>query len=208
VPADVSFLSSAYFIYAGAGVTQLEPLSAASVTLTFPYNPADIQADPGRTAGNLAVAYFNGTQWIILAASVNTTNSTVTTVTNHLSWWAVVLRGNATATPTLTGTPTYPSSLGPQGLFLGANILHSLSGETLNIQYGAAGAGTAIINIYNANGSIIRHLINQTVTQGPQNFYWDGKDDNGSPASTGLYLVMARQPGGAVVIKKVVVLKQ
>ncbi|HTC22628.1 MAG TPA: FlgD immunoglobulin-like domain containing protein [bacterium] len=141
-------------------------------------------------------------------SSNSTSPYTVTIPTTHLSWWAVVTRGNATSTPTLTGTPTYPPTLASQGLFLGENVFHSLSGENLTIQYGVATAGNVVINIYNANGAIIRHLINQGVTQGPQNFYWDGKDDNGSPASTGLYLVMARQPGGATTIKKVVVLKQ
>ncbi len=133
---------------------------------------------------------------------------TVTVPTTHLSWWAVVLRGNATATPTNTGTPTYPPSLSSQGLFLGANILHSLNGENLNIQYGAGTDGPVVINIHNVNGSIIRHLISQSVATGPHNFYWDGKDDNGSPAATGLYLVMVRPASGPVIIKKVVVLKQ
>jgi flagellar hook assembly protein FlgD len=65
-----------------------------------------------------------------------------------------------------------------------------------------------VVNIHNGNGSLIRHLANQPVSKGIQNFYWDGKDDGGSPVSTGLYLVMVRQLDGAAVIKKVLVLKQ
>jgi len=93
-------------------------------------------------------------------------------------------------------------------VYLSSNILHSLSGEGLNIQYGAGSSGTAEINIHNVNGSIVRHLFNQSVSQGTQLVGWDGKDDGGSPTSTGLYLVMVRFPGGNVVIKKVIVLKQ
>ncbi len=72
VPPDVSFLSTAYFIYAGGGVTQLEPRAGVTLTLTFPYNHADIQV--GQTAGNLAAAYFNGTVWVVMPQTSNTTS--------------------------------------------------------------------------------------------------------------------------------------
>ena len=79
------FLSSVYFI----DTDGVEPLAGSSVTITFPYSPSDIPS--GETAADLEVIYYNGTAWVNLPTIVNTSTQTVTVVTDHFSWWAVVL---------------------------------------------------------------------------------------------------------------------
>ncbi len=98
------FLSSVYFIDTGGA----EPLAGSSVTITFPYNPSDIPS--GETAANLEVIYYNGTAWVNLPTTVNTSTQMVTVVTDHFSWWAVVLP-QSTPVPTASHQPPvlYPN---------------------------------------------------------------------------------------------------
>jgi hypothetical protein len=95
----VLFMNTTYIIDAGG----LEPAAGSSVTITLPYNPADIPN--GYTASELTMAYYDGTNWVNVPSTVDTVNRTVTTVVDHFSWWAVVLRVH---TPTPTTTPEYP----------------------------------------------------------------------------------------------------
>jgi len=74
-----------------------------TVTLVFPYDPSQIPA--GETAGQLQVEYYDGTNWDAVAATVNTTNDTLTAVVNHFSVWGVFIY-LYTPTPTVTWTPT------------------------------------------------------------------------------------------------------
>jgi hypothetical protein len=194
-PADVIFLSSVFFIDSNGN----EP-TGAPVTLTFPYNPSEIHTP--QTAGNLAIATFNGTQWVVLPPTgFDPIHHTVTALTPHLSWFAVVLTGNATA------TPTYPPSLSSKGLFLDANVMHSMGAGHLHVSYSVEGSGQILLNVNSVTGLVVKHLLNQSTSAGDHSVDWDGKDDNGSPLSTGLYLVVLREPDGSILIKKVVVLK-
>jgi hypothetical protein len=45
------------------------------------------------------------------------------------------------------------------------------------------------IAVYNVRGQTVRHLLHATPVQGKRRFVWDGRDDLGRQASTGLYFV-------------------
>ena len=90
---QVSFMPDVYLIDSAG----LEPQAGMSVTITLPYNPANIPT--GYTAADLTISYFNGTNWVTLTGTVNTVNDTITIITNHFSWWAVVVQQH-TPTPT------------------------------------------------------------------------------------------------------------
>jgi hypothetical protein len=125
------------------------------------------------------------------------TSNTITVVVSHFSWWAAAVLLHPTSTP----TPVVASG----AVYLSANVFHSLSGGALTIQYDITNGPPLAITIHTATGAVIRHL---SPAPGAISTDWDGKDDNGSPASTGLYLVAVRLADGTTVLKKVAVEKQ
>lgn len=144
----------------------------------------------------MTVLTNGGSSWAP-ATVIGVTNNTMTVITNHFSWWAVGVLLHATLTPT--------PAVAPGAAYLSANVFHDLSDAPLTVQYNDAGGDPLAITIHTATGALVRHL---TVTSGASSATWDGKDDGGSPASTGLYLVAVRQANGITILRKVVVLKQ
>ena len=49
-------------------------------------------------------------------------------------------------------------------------------------------AAQATLAIYNLNGQLIRTLISDEITPGPQRVLWDGTDSHGHRVATGIYL--------------------
>lgn len=68
----------------------LEPQTGSSVTITLPYDPAAIPS--GYTANDLAISYFDGSQWVVLAGTLDVVGHTLTVITDHFSWWSVVVK--------------------------------------------------------------------------------------------------------------------
>ncbi len=92
-----SFGPWAFTIDAGGAALQ------GPVTVTFPY---DLSAFPvGTTPADLRIDYFDGSSWVTMPTTVDTVAQTVTTMTTHFSWWAVIAL-NHSPTPTYTRTPT------------------------------------------------------------------------------------------------------
>jgi flagellar hook assembly protein FlgD len=92
-------------------------------------------------------------------------------------------------------------------LALGSNRFDELSSPPLPVYYEVLQAGQVQIRVYNVADVLIRHLADASMSPGAYTIYWDGKDDTGAPAASGLYLVVLTEPG-AMDIKKVLVLKQ
>lgn len=53
------------------------------------------------------------------------------------------------------------------------------------------------VRIYNVKGQVIRNLLNGKVKAGSHILQWNGNDDNGSPVSSGIYLVKLQGEGFA-----------
>jgi flagellar hook assembly protein FlgD len=67
--------------------------------------------------------------------------------------------------------------------------------------------GPVEIRIYNVTGQTVRRLIQTVPGTGRYTADWDGKDDRGEAAASGLYLVAVLKNNKAE-IKKVLVLKK
>jgi len=117
--------------------------------------------------------------------------------------FTVTPTASITTTPTVSPTQTITIEM---ILSLSVNQLNNLSDPPLVIKYRSS--GTLIdLRIYNPTANSIRHLCSCVLQPGFHTFVWDGKDDNGEPVNTGLYLVMARE-SGHVELKKVLVVKR
>ncbi len=123
---------------------------------------------------------------------IGTSSNAVTVVTNRFAWFAL-------------GVLFHPPMVAQDTAYLSANVFHDLSDAPLTIQYNDGNGDPLALTVHTAIGALVRHLV---VPPGASSAVWDGKDDSGSPVSTGLYLVAVKQANGTTVLRKVVVLKQ
>jgi hypothetical protein len=75
-----------------------------------------------------------------------------------------------------------------------------------NISYVLAEAGDVLITIYNPRGQELRRFQRKNVAAGTWNLVWDGKDQNGSGLSSGVYYIRM-QAGAESSFKKAVLMK-
>ena len=66
--------------------------------------------------------------------------------------------------------------------------------------------GTVCLDIYNARGQKIRHLLNTQLPAGEHTVQWDGTDDSGQPVASGLYLAIAKT-GTHQTVRKLMLIK-
>lgn len=64
------------------------------------------------------------------------------------------------------------------------------------LQYGLKEAGQVKISVFNARGQLIRTLVNESKAAGTYQIVWDGKDNNGHIASSGIYFFRMETKGG------------
>ena len=179
---QVSFMPDVFHIDAGG----LEPQSGASVTITLPYDPASIPS--GYTPADLAIAYFNGTSWVTLPTTVNTTDDTVTVVTNHFSWWAVVLRLH---------TPTPAAGVGNH-YELYPNP--ATGGQVSIVVPNGVGSGDLKIQIYTVGYRKVQDLVIPQVVSG-STVTLRLLDKAGVQLSNGLYYLVVDGIQGKAILK-------
>ena len=75
-----------------------------------------------------------------------------------------------------------------------------------NISYTLAAASDILITIYNNRGQAVRSFERNNVAAGSWNLIWDGKDQNGTGLSSGVYYIRM-QAGEDSFIKKAVLMK-
>jgi hypothetical protein len=92
-------------------ITGLTGLLSKDATVTVVYSADDLAA-AGGDPSQLKLAYYDAAQnaWVILPTQVDTGSSTLTTTTNHLSVWAVMVSSSTTGTsaPTATSSVSAP----------------------------------------------------------------------------------------------------
>jgi metal-sulfur cluster biosynthetic enzyme len=183
---QISFMPDVYFI----DTAGLEPQSGMSVTITLPYNPADIPT--GDTAADLSISYFNGTVWVTLAATVDSVSDTLTVVTNHFSWWAVTLRKN-------TPTPYVASNRPPL-----AYPNPAISGQ-VKIRIPSIWQPTDVkIQVFSASFRAVRDITIPKVQPG-MDVVLNLVDKAGINLSNGFYYLVVTPSGGSRSILKLVV---
>jgi hypothetical protein len=77
---------------------------------------------------------------------------------------------------------------------------------TTTIRYSVADKSHASLTIYSTSGERVRTLVEEIVPAGIREAIWDGKNDNGRPVATGVYIYRLRT-GGETLSKKMVLLK-
>ena len=68
------------------------------------------------------------------------------------------------------------------------------------------GAGLVTLTVHNVNGQLVRTLVNDALPAGPALAVWDGVDESGKRAASGVYLARL-QAGGQNVFRKMMLLK-
>ncbi|HQL13607.1 MAG TPA: FlgD immunoglobulin-like domain containing protein, partial [Candidatus Cloacimonadota bacterium] len=74
------------------------------------------------------------------------------------------------------------------------------------ISFTAKGPGCARLAIYNLKGQLVRNLLNADVAAGKHSLTWDGRDEHGNAAASGIYLYKL-ELNGATCSKKMLMLK-
>jgi len=183
----VQFLSYVYVIDSGG----FEPAASASITVTLPYNPADIPSP--YTAADLSLSYFDGTQWVVLPSAVDTVNHTITVVTNHFSWWAVVLNKQK-PTPTV-----FPEGNKP------VIYPNPATGGQVKVALPMRVAGDVKIQIFTLSYRKVKELTVRNVQPGTA-VTVDLLDKAGVGLANGLYFLAVTYPdGGRKTVKLIVI---
>lgn len=176
----------------------VEPQTSSAVTVTLPYNPADIPSP--YTAADLTLTYFDGTQWIVLSSTVDTVNHTVTVVTNHFSWWAAALQ-NLSPTPTRTTTP--PPAVVPGGT-KPVVYPNPAIGPQVKVALPLTVAGDVKVQIYTLSFRKVTDLVVRNVQPGTA-ITVDLLDKAGARLSNGLYYLTVTLPDSGRHVLKLLV---
>lgn len=95
------------------------------------------------------------------------------------------------------------SSLLPRTYQLGQNRPNPFSGRT-EMRYQLPRPGGVRLEGFDATGRLVRTLVDATQAAGYYSIVWDGTDDRGNPAPSGIYLL--RLTAGEKVVKRRVTL--
>ncbi|MBN1449268.1 MAG: HYR domain-containing protein, partial [Bacteroidetes bacterium] len=90
----------------------------------------------------------------------------------------------------------------PASVTLAQNYPNPFNPSTL-ISFGTPEEQHLELRVYNAMGMPVRTLVNTVLDAGQYTVEWDGRDDNGQPLSSGVYLYMLRS-GSAHVERKMI----
>ncbi len=93
---------------------------------------------------------------------------------------------------------THPDRILPRFLKLAAPYPNPFQNETAISLSVPAGVPTLVVQVFDAQGRLIRNL-DAKASWGSQVIRWDGMDDQGRRAPGGLYFIRAATPGGQAV---------
>jgi hypothetical protein len=86
------------------------------------------------------------------------------------------------------------------------NLFNPARSEHMRIDFTVGSEGSYAIRIYTLIGELVKTLIDETRAAGSYTEVWDGKNDSGETAASGVYLVHVEGPGISVT-RKAVILK-
>jgi hypothetical protein len=93
----------------------------------------------------------------------------------------------------------------PEVTSLGNNYPNPFNPET-NIEFSLAEAGPVTLDIYNIKGQKIKTLANGDYDKGTHVLYWNGRDESGAAAASGIYFYMM-QSGRYTLTRKMILMK-
>jgi len=74
------------------------------------------------------------------------------------------------------------------------------------VDFSLAASANVRIAIYDVRGSLVRRLVDETMPAGQHQTRWNGVDDQGRPATSGIYFVRMIA-GSYTEVRKIVMLK-
>ena len=102
--------------------------------------------------------------------------------------------GTAVAADTINFTVTQQGVMVDPANRLDLSARPNPSSSISSISFTLAGSSMTSVIIYDLFGRVVSVLSDAEMSAGPHELIWDGKDDNGEPVSTGLYLCRVRTP--------------
>lgn len=75
------------------------------------------------------------------------------------------------------------------------NVINSMQGEKTSIEVELPAEGNVNVFVMTLDGNIIKRLSKGTLSAGTHYFYWDGKNNAGTPVARGLYFVRVAGSG-------------
>jgi flagellar hook assembly protein FlgD len=66
--------------------------------------------------------------------------------------------------------------------------------ERLTVRFGLHSSGSVEVRIYDVQGRLVRELVDESIQAGHKHVVWDGRDNSGRHAATGMYFVRMRTP--------------
>ncbi len=118
---------------------------------------------------------------------------------NYGSWIALIFK-NVTTTTSIVG-----SDISSSNYKLSQNYPNPFNPST-KIEYSVQTTNNIQIKIYNSLGQLVKTLVDETKIPGEYSVVWNGKDDNGSSVSSGVYFYQI-QTKDFVSSKKMILLK-
>ena len=101
------------------------------------------------------------------------------------SWLSPIFTIQSTTTAVETEATALPKSFGMR--LLGANPV--VRGGEAKVELALPVAAPVEVRIYNVRGSLVRSLVERTLTAGRHPVRWDGRTTSGNPAGSGVYFV-------------------
>jgi hypothetical protein len=94
----------------------------------------------------------------------------------------------------VTGAPTGIGDGTPKQFALRANYPNPFNPET-TIRFDVASRSHVALRVYDVSGALVRTLVDETKDAGSHVVQWNGRNDQGNPASSGVYFYRLTAPG-------------
>ncbi|MBA7532011.1 hypothetical protein ES705_24237 [subsurface metagenome] len=167
----------------------------SSVSLSYEVNSQGVvkgtNIKASQVGRNLALFWFNGIEWVKLGAKTDTGEQVLWIRTKKLGMYKIK---QAPAATEFTLNKVYPRIFTPNNDGLN---------DVVNFEYANPNEKGVVCRIFDIRGALVRQLdIGQTETS----FAWDGKDEKGRVALSGVYIYQLEGEGkvvnGTVILAK------
>jgi len=167
----------------------------SSVSLSYEVNSSGFvkgtSIKASQAGRNLALFWFNGIEWVKLGARTDTDEQVLWIRTKKLGMYKIK---QAPAATEFTLNKVYPRIFTPNNDGLN---------DVVNFEYANPNEKGIVCRIFDIRGALVRQLdIGQTETS----FAWDGKDEKGRVALSGVYIYQLEGEGkvvnGTVILAK------
>ncbi|MEN3038369.1 MAG: FlgD immunoglobulin-like domain containing protein [Candidatus Kryptonium sp.] len=142
-----------------------------------------IYLDPNKILGipkeELTIAYWDGSKWVGLPSTVSNSSDLITAEINKLGHFIVTRKSDVTM------IVSQPVDL-PKKFELYQNYPNPFNPST-SISFDLPEDAFVTLKIYNIIGQEIRTLVNEFKNAGRYTVVWDGKDNSGKVAPSGIY---------------------